>query len=190
MGQGVVISSETPDLTPVLSTAGWVLYWTDPIERSDIRKAEWQCAGDLPEGYVPKVWWGGRGGDPSPPPYSQAPGPGPRALHQHSGSQGNSQKPPPYLRHGQHHPCPTRHQRWGLSRLLPRVGLRRTWQVVRSMISPLKLLGHVFLTSEFYREIMVQIPASVCWLCQGWGSTLWFNVWLYFVRNNLKSHTG
>ena len=99
MGQDMVISSETLDLTPVPSTAGWVLYRTDPTERSHICKAEWQRAGDLPEGHVPKVWWGGRGGDPSPPPYSQAPGPGPRALHQHSGSQGNSQKPPPYLRH-------------------------------------------------------------------------------------------
>ena len=160
------------DLTTVLSTAGWILYRTDPTERSDFRKTEWQRAGDLPEGHVPKVWRGGRGRDPSSPPYSQAPGPSPCALHQHSGSQGNSQKPPPYLRHGQHHPCPARHQRWVLRRLLPTVGLWQRWytqmpigarQVIRFMISHLKPLG------------------QVCFWHQNFTESLWYRYGFCFV---------
>lgn len=110
-----MVSIKISDLTLFLSTAGWVLYWTDPTKGSDFCKAEWQCTGDLPQGHVPKVWRGGRSGDSSSPPYSQAPGPGPCALHQHSGSQGNSQKPPPYLCHGQHHPCTHTHTHTPLS---------------------------------------------------------------------------
>lgn len=102
-----------PQTNSCLSTAGWILYRTDPTEGSNFCKAQWQCAGNLPEGYVPEVWWSGRSGDPSSSPHSQAPGPGPCALHQHSGCQGDCQEPPPHLCHGQYHPCPAWHQRWG-----------------------------------------------------------------------------